>query len=281
MNSTMNSVVDFVGKVVSIKPVVRASWLPEGHDGYFKLTGAETYFVPVTDYKTNQLKTGLTPELESMLEQKLKLSPGSLNKYNKDFWKNYKIRIPKDGKELYLENPTDLLAYCILKEDDKIANSYAEVADNPQAQYYMTSPNEEAKAAMSRNKLEIEATKKFSSLTVSDFRNILKMYALYESKINNRAPKDATEEWLQSEVYKRLKDNAALFLEIVNDKNFNIKVLIDDLVFAKILFRAGSKYGITGGDVIGFTLEETIDYLSDPRNQDLLISLKTKLENSN
>jgi hypothetical protein len=57
-----------------------------------------------------------------------------------------------------------------------------------------------------------------------------------------------------------------------------MKAFIDDCIVKKALVKTGSKYALIGGDIIGYSLEETIDYLSKAENQEVYINLKSKLE---
>ena len=67
-------------------------------------------------------------------------------------------------------------------------------------------------------------------------------------------------------------------VNIVNDKDFEIKVFIDDCLTSRVLIKEGSKYLLPGGDIIGYDINETMDYLSNPKNQEVYLNLKGRLD---
>ena len=101
--------------------------------------------------------------------------------------------------------------------------------------------------------------------------NVLKVHG---KKMDDSVSPD----FIESEIDKMIEDNPKAFLAIVNDNNFSMKVFIEDCVRAKALVKSGSKYMLAGGDVIGYSLSDTIDYLKDPTNQEVYINLKGRLD---
>lgn len=268
------------GTVITLKPIVRQGWLPKGHDGEFQFTGCETWKVPTKSSQTGQRQTGLTPEDEARLERKLKLAAGSLSKYNEDFWSNYKIKIPKEGRIFYMENPKDELDVLILKAHPDIANSAMEVADSPGASHYLSSLEKEAEVNNAKDKSEREAIKLYAGLGTDEKIDVLKVYGLLGGRSSIKITKNTSVDLIESSLYEKLKNDPDEFIRIVKDPSFKTRVLIDSLIAKRILIRSGSKYIVHGGDAIGVNLEATIEYLEDPQNQDVLISLKGKLEAS-
>ncbi len=279
----MSKVVEVIEKketVLALKPIVRNGWLPKGHDGEYQFTGCETWKVPPKSASTGQRQTGLTAEDEARLEKALKLSPGSLSKYNEDYWANYKIKIPKEGKMLYMENPKDELDALVLKAHPHIANSAMEVADSPGASHFLTSVNAEAEVNNAKEKAERSAVKRYGQLSSAEMIDVLRVYALSSGKATAKITKSTPVDLIETTLYNKLKEDPDEFLRILEDPNFKTRVLIDKLVSAKVLIRSGSKYIVHGGDSIGATLQDTIDFIDDPRNQDVKLSLMSKLEAS-
>jgi len=268
-------------KTVTVKPIKRRGWLPEGHDGEYRFTGTRIFFQPETDSKTRQLKTGLTEEDERRLEKLMHMTPGTLNKYNKDFWGNNLMSIPKEGKTYYLDNPKDELEYKVLINWSKVAPSQAAVIDCPEAIFFLSNVEEDAKKEVVKANIEMKAMKTFGKLSTDDMKNVLKIYTQLEGKSTGKITKDMSVDFISSTLYKKVKENPEEFLRIVEDPSFETRVLIDDLVSNRILTKSGSKYIITGGDVLAPTLEATVDYLKDPHNQDVLLTLIQKLKSIN
>lgn len=269
-------------KTVTLKPVKRAGWLPPGHDGEFRFSGTGWGASgPEMDSKTRQLKTGLTEDEERSLEKKLNLSVGSLSRHNKDYWAAFTFLIPKEGMTLYLDNPKDYIIFKILSNHSRVAKTMMEVKDSPGVDFYMTSYDEESKIENDKNKLERESIKAYGKLSTKEMTDVLKIYAQLEGKVTGRPSKDSSVDFIESTLYKKMKSNPEEFLRIVGDSSFSTRVLIDDLISNRILIKNGSKYSVYGGDVIGSTLESTIEFLEDPRNQGVRIELLAKLESIN
>lgn len=266
---------------VSVKPIVRTTWLPKGHDGEFQFTGCETWLVPFKNGQTGQRQTGLTEEDERRLETKLRLTVGTLNRYNEDYWGKYKIMIPKEGKILMLDNPKDELDYLTLKVNPKVANSLMEVADSPEASHYLSNIAKEAEVENTREKTERTAIKRYTQLSSKDMLDTLKIYNQLEGRVSAKLTTSTPVDLIETTLYNSLKNDPEEFLRIVDDNSFKTRVLISDLVTARVLLKSGSKYIVHGGDTVGATLQDTIDFLDDPNNQDVLISLKGKLEVNN
>ncbi len=280
----MSKVVEVTEKkketVLSLKSIVREGWLPKGHDGEYQFTGCEQWKVPPKSTQTGQRQTGLTADDEARLEKALRMTPGSLNKYNDDYWANYKIKIPKEGRTFYLENPKDELDVLVLKAHPDIANSAMEVMDSPDATHFLTSVEKEAEVSNAKDSAERRAIKVYTQLTTEEKADVLKVYALLSGKPAAKITKSTSTDMIESMLYKKLKDDAEEFVRIVEDPSFKTRVLIDNLVSKKILIKSGSKYVVHGGDTVGATLQDTIDFLEEPSNQDVKLSLMGKLDAS-
>ena len=266
--------------IVRLVPIKRTGWLPSGHDGEYKFTGCETWLVPFRSIDTGQRNTGLDEATERRLEKAMRMPVESLSKYNEDYWGKYQIRIGKEGKVFDTKNPKDELDLCVCRVNPLIAKSKADIAYSPGAQFYISSEQDEAKSKNIEEKEERKAIKKYGTLSLDEMLDVLRVYAHGEGKQNTRYTKSTPLDLVESDLYGRVKENPEEFLRIVEDKSFKTRVLIDKLVTKRILIRSGSKYIVHGGDSIGSTLQDTIDYLETPQNQDVLISLKQKLEAS-
>lgn len=261
----------------TVKPVIRTGWLPAGHDGEYRFTGTGVGFQPQVDSKTRQLKTGLTEEDERRLEKSLHLSAGTLNKYNKDYWGTVKFFIPKEGKTYFMSNPQDELEYKVLSQWSKVAPSASTVQFNPEADFYISNSLDEAREDNTKAIIEMKAFKKFGTLSTEQMMDVLKVYTQLTGKATGKITKATSVDLINATLYKKVKENPKEFLRITDDATFNTRVFIDDMVSNRVLMKSGSKYIVTGGDQIGVDIEATIDYLEDPKNQDVVIALKNKL----
>lgn len=255
---------------VEVKQFRKNGWLPEGHDGELRYSRCAVELLPQVD-QTGYPITGLDEEAERFFEQKLSLSTGTLSRYNQDYWSKYRIKIGKEGLFLDLKNPKDLLTYELLKVHTKIANSEAEKRDSPFAEYVLTSKTQEAKAEAVTVKEKRKAYKLFGAMSTKEMAGFLKVYG-------KRPSKGTGTDFLEAEIGKIIENSPKEFITIMEDPALKTKVFIDDCLAAGALIKSGSKYLLKGGDVIGYSLDETIVYLKAPENQEVLISLKSKVK---
>jgi len=96
-------------------------------------------------------------------------------------------------------------------------------------------------------------------------------------KLMGKKANNMTSTMIENEVDKVIQESPGEFNKIVNLANFTTRVLIEDLLGINAVRKSGTHY-LVGDDVIGYDLESTILYLENPKNQNLLISLKNKLE---
>ena len=255
---------------VTLKPIKKHGWLPDNHDGSIRYSKCFERLTVQAQKGTGVLNTGMTEEDELRLETKMHMAPGTLSKYNKDHWAMFKIDVPKDGLVLDLNNPEDEVKYFVLKAHQRVANSEMERFDTPFAEYVMTSDEQEAKVENQKSKLKRQAYKVFSSMSTTEMRDVLKV-------IGKRAGDDASVDFVEAQLDKYLTDSPQEFIDTVNDPTFKMRAFIDDCISSRVLVKSGTKYKLPGGDIVGYTLEQTIEYLQNPDNQEVYLDLKGKL----
>lgn len=246
------------------------NWLEEGHDGEFRYTRCFEEFPPFVSSTTGMPITGITEEEARLFENKIGLSEGDLSAYNIDYWSEFMIRVPKDGLRLNLIRPKDLLMYKVLLAHPMVANSEVEKDDSPFAEYVLTSTEQKAKVEASLLEVEMRAFDIFNKMSIDEMASFLKIYG-------NRPGANASKSWITSEIGKVLKSNPEEFIRIAEDPNYDMKVFISDCVAKKALVKNKNKYSLQGGDPIGYSLEEAIEYLKSPEYQEVYISLKDKV----
>jgi hypothetical protein len=255
---------------VTLKQFRGNGWLPKGHDGEHRYTHCFEELVVPVDRRGTHI-TGLTEEDERYFEDKLNMPAKHLSRYNREYWSSFRIKIEKDGRTLDLAVPSEELEYRVLLVNKQVANSEAEKAFEPEANYVLTSLEQEAKAASDTLKVKKEAYKTFSKMTSNDMLSFLKVQG-------NKLSDDTSLEVLDSEVGKVVEENPSLFLSVMKDPYFKTKVFIEDCKAAGAIKKNGTKYSLTGGDIFAYSLEEAISYLSKDENQEVVIGLKSKIE---
>jgi len=255
---------------VTLKPIKRNGWLPDDHDGAIRYSKCFERLTVQAARGTGVLNTGLTEEDERRLEDKMSMSPGTLSRYNRDYWTMFRIDVPKDGVILDLSFPEDELKYLVLKAHQRVANSEMERFDSPFAEYVMTSQEQEARVENKKSKLKRKAYKVFSNMSTTEMQDVLKV-------MGKRAGDDASVDFVESQLDKIVSDDPQNFLNTVEDPTFKMRAFIDDCTSARVLVKNGTKYQLPGGDIVGYTLEQTIEYLQNPDNQEVYLDLKGKL----
>tara|TARA_Y100000004_G_scaffold62249_4_gene69725 strand:- start:3538 stop:4395 length:858 start_codon:yes stop_codon:yes gene_type:complete len=255
---------------VTLKPIKKNGWLPDDHDGSIRYSKCFERLTVQAMKGTGVLNTGLTEDDERRLENKMNMSPGTLSRYNKDYWTMFRVDVPKDGVTLNLSFPEDELKYLVLKAHQRVANSEMERFDSPFAEYVMTSQEQEAKVENKKSKLKRKAYKVFSNMNTTEMKDVLKV-------MGKRAGDDASVDFVESQLDKIVTDDPQNFLTTVEDPTFKMRAFIDDCISSRVLVKNGTKYQLPGGDTVGFTLEQTIEYLQNPDNQEVYLDLKGKM----
>jgi len=255
---------------VTLKPIKKNGWLPDDHDGSIRYSKCFERLTVQAMKGTGVLNTGLTEDDERRLEDKMNMSPGTLSRYNKDYWTMFRVDVPKNGVTLNLSFPEDELKYLVLKAHQRVANSEMERFDSPFAEYVMTSQEQEAKVENKKSKLKRKAYKVFSNMNTTEMKDVLKV-------MGKRAGDDASVDFVESQLDKIVTDDPQNFLTTVEDPTFKMRAFIDDCISSRVLVKNGTKYQLPGGDTVGFTLEQTIEYLQNPDNQEVYLDLKGKM----
>jgi len=255
---------------VTVKPIKKHGWLPDDHDGSLRYSRCFERLTVQATKGSGVLNTGLTEDDEIRLENKMNMSPGTLSRYNADYWTMFRVDVPQDGIQLDLANPEHELKYLVLKAHQRVANSEMERFDTPFAEYVMTSDEQEARVENKKSKLKRKAYKVFSNMSTSEMKDVLKV-------IGKRAGEDASVDFVESQLDKVVTDNPQEFLITVEDPTFKMRAFIDDCIASRVLVKSGTKYVLPGGDVVGYTLEQTIEYLQNPDNQEVYLDLKGKM----
>tara|TARA_R110000744_G_scaffold260846_1_gene375740 strand:+ start:5069 stop:5887 length:819 start_codon:yes stop_codon:yes gene_type:complete len=224
----------------------------------------------IATYGRGGYDTGLTPQEEKTLEGVLNLEAGKLNRFS-DYWQDYAVILTEKDKVLKLDRPRDFLDYKILSRSEKVCNSVNETDEWPKAVYVLYDAEEDAKKDNLKVKEKRKAYKLFNSMTIGEMKNVLKIMG---KRANNSS--DALVENTLSDIVDQQPQE---FNEIVDLPDFKTRVLIEDLVGNNALRIRGGHY-MFGDDPIGHDLESTIIYLKDPKNQDIVLSLKAKLQST-
>jgi hypothetical protein len=232
--------------------------------GWNKWSGIVKYrncFEDIGSYYTRsgQLYTGLSKEDEERLSKSLNIDLSQAS----EFWKTFFIRTSATDIILDTEDAMDELKYLFLKSHKRVKNSLME--NKAGANFVLINRDEEAKRDNTYAKLEIDAVIGFNKMTPTEIRKCLRIFGHNADSMSS--------EVAQSKLYQVIKANPQSFLDKwVNNTDREEQVLIETAISKNIVRRDKHMYKY-GSDIIGNSLEETIGFLKDPRNQDIKIGI--------
>lgn len=213
--------------------------------------------------------TGLTLEDAERLGSifKADLNPAS------PFWDDYKVIIGSKGLTLDTTKAEDELKYLLLKSHYRVKESVNDTS-KPNADYVIVNEEIEAKSQLSKADVRIKAYATFASLTPSQKADILRLYPSY-TRTDNVSP-----EVIEAKLLQEMEKDFAKFNRFTEDSNRDMKVFLKDLVSANILTKNRNAYKY-GNDVLGHNDEATIEFINEPENQSLKLSLMKELKDYN
>lgn len=264
-------------KKIIVKPIVReGSWLGPGHDGEFMFGGALFSTDLAVDARKNQLIPILNRDEQKAFEKEMQLEDGAMSFYKKNskFWTNFRVKLDKEGTTLNLADPVDYLKWLILKTDKRVAHSWDERFNSGEYKFALVDEDQEVKAVVSRAETASKAYRLFGKIedSVSKMQDVLRVYG--------KKSKSTDKDFLRAEIQKLIDKNVKEFISILEDKNYTMKVFVEKALDARALERTPNKgYALIGGDEIGRTILEVIEYLENPRNQDVYLKLKAQIDN--
>lgn len=271
-------------KTILVKPVMKArnSLITDpDHEAYFLFgTATITYSLPV-DRQGNLMNPFTSKEEQEWLEKELDVDL-NFHKVKDNYWHTAKVKLGKDTRRLQLSNPKDYLDYIILRANRLyIAPDGESMTEKATYRYALVSEEFETKQGEKKANLEIEAYMALGKLKESkdDMIDFLKIYG-------KRVSANSKQAFLMAEILKIIENDIHGFLGIIRDKeNYELKLLIAEAVECQALIKQGRKYHLPGGDDLCGpgeipTLDTAIQYLKSPANQEILLMLKARVNNT-
>lgn len=243
---------------VTLRPLFKDTW-----SGIGKYRNCHEDLTPYWT-RSGRIYTGLTTkdEVRLMALTGLDLVVGS------DFWKNFFIRTGTKDYFLDTEDPTDEIKYLFLKGHRRVKNSLDE--KKASANYVLLNKEEEAIRSNSINKLKRHAFKAFDQLSPTEIRKVLRLFGENADELNT--------EVAEQRLFDLVEANPERFLQRwVNNDARETEVLLERAMARNIIRKSGAMYKY-GSDVIGRLKEEAIDFLDNPKNQDIKRTILIELD---
>lgn len=256
------------------------------HVGYGGLFDGNTVTVCVPVLSNGNFKNILTNEEKEFLEEYMGLDYNALSVYNKsenNYWKNYKIRLDKDGLKLKLSDPDDYIKYKVLLANKNIiAPSVQERIDRPKATYRFELVRTGEEASMESLKMDatMESYKEFGKIE-GDPDTLRVLVELLDGR-----PYSATESivFFKSRVNQLIQKDAKRFLQYIKDPMLHTKMIIRRSVeLGKLSMKNDYYYVASNGAPLceqneKSTLSVAARFLNQPANQDIKFLLESEVE---
>lgn len=217
--------------------------------------------------RSGNFYTGLDEEEARTFEKKLGYPEGTLA-HTSRFWATFTVKLTARELVLHTENVYDELQYMFLRKHRRVANGLTNV--KPNNDYILINKESEAEESNRINKVKRQSIIEFNKLSLEDMRKALRLYG-YKSEA-------MSSELVESKLFELVeKDPNKFFLIWVNNKTRNTQFLIEAAIAKNIIRKSRNVY-YYGTDVIGKSLEDTVDYLDNKNNQDLKLTILQETE---
>lgn len=275
-------------KKYTVRPIRRkGGWVGPDHDSSFMNDGAKLGIV-VPVLKGNVLVNPMpefTKEDILLLAEELGLEDvKKLNLYvPKCYWRGKTINLDRNGLYLDLSDAEDFVKFLILRSDsDRIAPNWSVRFDKGTYKFALVEQGEELIDNVSnleekKNAYILLDKMDSSSDKMKDF-----LYVYYLTKKDaKKPPRNATIDQLKNTIGVIIEDDLKTYLSILNDDYYTLKLLIQKAIEAGALRRDRHLYSLPGADKPIGVIEDLIDFLDDPKNQDVRMKLMHQIEIAN
>jgi hypothetical protein len=195
----------------------------------------------------------------------------------KNFWRSdrrARVVLTKEGMQLNLNLPLNMLHYLILMANKSLVSpSYDNRNDKATYEFMIVDESKVTSKRIEEASIKADAFSKFAEITRSKASTIG-----FIKSLGRTVPATVTEDWLKAEVLNVIENSPKAFLEIVNHPQYNDRIFVQEAVEAGAIIRKGDKrYTLDNGVELG-DLQDTINYVMDPENQEVKMRLKAKVE---
>lgn len=243
---------------VILRPINRHTW-----SNVVKYKNCYDYLTPYYT-RSGNVYTGLLPEDAGRLGAILGVSLLQTS----DYWKNFFVRVGADDVFLDTEDPLDEIKYLFLKNHKRVKSSMFE--RKATADYLLINKDEEAKRENLFNKAKVDAISEFKKMSLTDMRKCLRLFG--------QNADNASGELVENSMFKIVEANPAMFIDKwVNNNNREIEVVLEKAISRNIIRRNKNVYKY-GSDVIGYSAVDAMDFLNNPKNQDIKMAILNAMD---
>lgn len=228
--------------------------------------------------RNGSIKNVLNDEEKEYLEQVTGLN---LSVYG-DFWTKFCVSLYKEegANRFDLSDPMSYISIKILESLDKyeIAPRWADRNKNLTYQFVITRENEEMLETKGKYDAKKEAFKLYGKL--EDDKD--KLFGVLKLLTNKPLSQDSKLDWLQHKVEELIDNDPKAFVNVVNDKAFYTKLLINTAVDKGVIVKKSNKYSTVDGLELAEagespTFDNAVKYLDTPKHQEIRMLIEAKL----
>lgn len=273
-----------IDKIIIVKPIlrVRNSLITDpDHEAFFLFGNATTDYCLPVDQNGTLINPFSSKEEQAWLEKSLDLDL-NIYKTKENFWKSRKakVRLGKDDRKLNLSNPKDYISWLVLKTNKNYIAPDGDSINKKATYRYGLYSEEYATQTIvkhaDKKKLAYKAASRLEDKGKETMVNFLKVYG-------HRVTAESKFEFLVAAIDKIIEDDIDTFLKLVDDKEYELKLLISNAVEVGAITKKGRHYFLLGGDPLCGTgetpvLDTVVAYLKAPANGDIVNMLMASIK---
>jgi hypothetical protein len=219
--------------------------------------------------RSGALYTGLSEDEAREMERKMGYPEGHLSP-NSPFWETYTIKSIGDSElNLDTEIPSDELKYLFCRNHKRVKNGLDDNSKNG-AEYVLVNVEGEAEEQNRINRIKRDALTYIGKMSPKDMRQALRIFGF--------ASDDMSNEVCENTLFDYVEKNARKFTDRwVDNKNKLLEYLVSQAISKGVLRKNKNIYKY-GTEIIGHSFEDTLDFLLDPKNQDVRIAIEQETD---
>jgi len=274
-------------KIVVVKPIPEREnpnfvKLDPKHDGKFMFSGCKATLVLPMSQSRGGLVPFLNKEEQAFFEREMDMPMGALSFYKEvgNYWVTFRVTLDKNELRLDLSIPMDNLKWrLLLTYSDLIAPTWEDRNNKASYKWAMVDLKEEVKTI---GKLHDLRTRAYAALDkIKDNKEELLKYLRLLGKM---VSEQTDREYLYAELGNIIENTSVSsnsgssihdFLELVEDKNKNYKVILSDGLRSGLIYKKASKY-FYDKDVIGIGEVQALNWIKDPENSEFVKFIEEK-----
>jgi len=255
---------------IEVRPIEKSTW--HGKKGEESFSRPKT-LQALVDGEKLEYATGLTKEEE---EEYSKILKQDLSKqFNPEaphpFWDSKMTRVKLENHTQFFstENPLEYIKIKLMKASKYVANSVAEYEEGKFPEAHHVIHDQAAENEVKASKIQIKKKAIIESNKLSKTRQVQLVMVLAGKNLKNEST-----DFIEVEIDKLIEADARKVVEFVTkDKEYvAVQALILECLQKNVLKKVGHKI-LYHDSVLGVDVYDVVDYLKDPKNQELKLRL--------